>query len=442
MEIKQDIHNGTVEFITYIGGDAYSAPIILKSDGTSQNYLYLHRDYLGSIVAITNQNGNVVEKRLFDAWGNITQVQDGAGVDLNVLTILDRGYTGHEHLQGVHLIHMNGRLYDPVIHRFLQPDNFLQDPFYTQNYNRYSYVFNNPLKFTDPSGEIAWTPIIIGAIIGAYSGGTLANGGELNPTKWDWSAKTFVYMIHGAAWGGLSGGVSNGIATSGIAFANTKAIFAGSLINGLGTHIYSNGKTDVTLSFGFSSLNVTTGEFGYLFKKGNSFMETLGYSIGLFANLSDSWAYIKTSYLSDDTLQLQTDGHSQIYNPKDGKTFSWGAMTPEGEYYPREFKYLFKRLNSVTNYKNSTGETFLFRKINIRNINLDSYNEYIKNVGSKGISYRMGVFSPIKSMHCTVAASRALFSAGVFNLPIFRLPILLDFQMRVREYMYLSYSLK
>lgn len=157
MEIKQDMVNGTVEFITYIGGDGYSAPIVLKSDGTTQNYLYLHRDYLGSIVAVTNQTGVVVEKRLFDAWGNISKVQDGAGNNLTKLTVLDRGYTGHEHLQGVNLIHMNGRLYDPVVHRFLQPDNYIQDPYNTQNYNRYGYVLNNPLKYTDPSGESWWS---------------------------------------------------------------------------------------------------------------------------------------------------------------------------------------------------------------------------------------------------------------------------------------------
>jgi len=68
MEIKQDMVNGTVEFITYIGGDAYSAPIILKSDGTTQQYMYLHRDYLSSIVAVTNQAGTVVEKRYLMLW--------------------------------------------------------------------------------------------------------------------------------------------------------------------------------------------------------------------------------------------------------------------------------------------------------------------------------------------------------------------------------------
>lgn len=92
MEIKQNMATGAIEFVTYIGGDGYSAPLVLKSDGTTQNYLYLHRDDQGSILAITNSIGQVVEKRLFDAWGNIAKVQDGAGNTLNGLTILDRGY--------------------------------------------------------------------------------------------------------------------------------------------------------------------------------------------------------------------------------------------------------------------------------------------------------------------------------------------------------------
>lgn len=60
---------------------------------------------------------------------------------------------------------MNGRLYDPKLHRFLQPDNYVQDPSNTQNYNRYGYCWNNPLKFTDPSGELFWAaPLIYAAI--------------------------------------------------------------------------------------------------------------------------------------------------------------------------------------------------------------------------------------------------------------------------------------
>ncbi|MDH3909681.1 MAG: hypothetical protein OEU09_00195 [Rhodospirillales bacterium] len=63
-----------------------------------------------------------------------------------------RGFTGHEHLDKLGLIHMNGRVYDPVLGRFLSADPTVQFPKTTQGFNRYSYVLNNPLSFTDPSG--------------------------------------------------------------------------------------------------------------------------------------------------------------------------------------------------------------------------------------------------------------------------------------------------
>jgi RHS repeat-associated protein len=131
----------------------------------------LHRDHLGSILAITNSSGTVVEKRHFDAWGSLTNFENQNSNQLPVSTsqmFLDRGYTGHEHLLSVGLIHMNGRLYEPMLHRFLQPDNFVQDPYNTQNYNRYGYCLNNPLKYNDPSGELL--PIVAAVLIGTAVG--------------------------------------------------------------------------------------------------------------------------------------------------------------------------------------------------------------------------------------------------------------------------------
>lgn len=173
MEFTYDSQSNTTTFVIYIGGTAYNAPVIWHSEqgsSTSNNYYYLHRDYLGSILAISDENGNFKEKRHFDAWGNIVKLEDGNGNALSSFKILDRGYTGHEHLLGVGIIHMNGRLYDPVLHRFLSPDNYIQNPFNTQNFNRYGYVLNNPLKYSDPSGEF-----IIAALIGAAIS-VIANG--------------------------------------------------------------------------------------------------------------------------------------------------------------------------------------------------------------------------------------------------------------------------
>ena len=67
-----------------------------------------------------------------------------------------RGYTGHEHLTAFGLVNMNARLYDPLTARFLSPDNLVQAPALGQNYNRYSYCLNNPLKYVDKDGNLWW----------------------------------------------------------------------------------------------------------------------------------------------------------------------------------------------------------------------------------------------------------------------------------------------
>ena len=166
-EIKHDRTTGLTQFYIYLGGDAYTAPAVLSVTDDSEKYLYLHRDYLGSITLITDNAGNPIERRHFDAWGNITSYWNAEGKTTVPAEgiLLDRGYTGHEHLLSVGLINMNARLYDPALHRFLQPDNFVQDPFNTQNFNRYGYVLNNPLLYTDPTGEEFFTLTTL-AVIG------------------------------------------------------------------------------------------------------------------------------------------------------------------------------------------------------------------------------------------------------------------------------------
>ena len=62
----------------------------------------------------------------------------------------------HEHLDQVALINANARLYDPYLARSLSVVPYIQDPTNPQNFNRYSYCLNNPLKYTDPSGEKWW----------------------------------------------------------------------------------------------------------------------------------------------------------------------------------------------------------------------------------------------------------------------------------------------
>ena len=115
-----------------------------------QFYSYTLKDHQGNLAATVH--GNTVERLSYDPWGRRRNTTN-FGYD-NVTTTFDRGYTFHEHYDGFDLINMNGRLYDPILGRMLSPDVVIQDEQSSQAYNRYSYCFNNPLRFTDPSGYV------------------------------------------------------------------------------------------------------------------------------------------------------------------------------------------------------------------------------------------------------------------------------------------------
>lgn len=136
----------------YVGGFA----VVSKKNSEAQKTQYLLKDHQGSVVAAVDPLGAVIERMSFDAWGKRRSVTWEGMSDTSLLAyksaVTNRGYTGHEHVDSMGLIHMNGRVYDPVIGRFLSADPFIQDPTSSQSLNRYSYVQNNPLSYTDPSG--------------------------------------------------------------------------------------------------------------------------------------------------------------------------------------------------------------------------------------------------------------------------------------------------
>jgi len=121
-------------------------------NGENDTMYYVHKDYLGSYDVITNEGGHVLERLSFDPWGRRRNPADWTFDNVPANHLFDRGYTGHEHLDVFSLINMYGRAYDPWLGRFLSPDPVVQSPGYSQSYNRYSYCFNNPLKYTDPIG--------------------------------------------------------------------------------------------------------------------------------------------------------------------------------------------------------------------------------------------------------------------------------------------------
>jgi RHS repeat-associated protein len=137
--------------------------VLTHKPGVGKTLSYLHHDRLGSTTLITtgdkhlNNVGSffelVLERRGYDVFGKARDLYWGDGL-LGKLSsnISNRGFTDHEHLDDVELIHMNGRGYDYNLGRFLSVDPFIQMPSNSQSINPYSYIMNNPLAGTDPSG--------------------------------------------------------------------------------------------------------------------------------------------------------------------------------------------------------------------------------------------------------------------------------------------------
>ncbi|BBN83625.1 hypothetical protein PA25_36100 [Pseudoalteromonas sp. A25] len=137
---------------------AYIGDIAVVSQGSNESAVirYTHRDRLGSARLFTDRNGKVIAERNFDPFGKPRQSSGGSKAVSQLedkdLAKTNRGFTDHEHLDELELIHMNGRVYDYNLGRFMSVDPVIQSPGNSQSINPYSYIMNNPLAGTDPSG--------------------------------------------------------------------------------------------------------------------------------------------------------------------------------------------------------------------------------------------------------------------------------------------------
>ncbi len=150
----EEVHaNGQVLQNTYASG--YLQHQKNLSSGTS-SLKYKLNDQLGSVDVVLNAQGQVLERLAYAPFGG----RRGADWSNNAAPMQEsrRGFTGHEHLEESNLIHMNGRVYDPSLGRFLSADIVYQDATNAQMFNRYAYGFNSPFSGTDPSGYAWWNP--------------------------------------------------------------------------------------------------------------------------------------------------------------------------------------------------------------------------------------------------------------------------------------------
>lgn len=131
----------------FLGGQAIATHISGDPNSGNNGFFYLHSDHLGSSSLLTNSSGVKVT-------GSETRYYPyGAQRLVPSQTITDRNFTGQKENLELGLIYYNARYYVPGLGRFLTADTIVPDPARPQAYNRYSYVYNNPVAFTDPSGH-------------------------------------------------------------------------------------------------------------------------------------------------------------------------------------------------------------------------------------------------------------------------------------------------
>ncbi len=224
-DYEETVKGGITRRLYYLDGN------VLYKKQTSQpdSVFYLFTDHLGSVICIVDQNGSEKFHATYDAWGNQTVTRNDIG--------FHRGYTGHEMLPEFGLINMNGRLYDPQIGRFLSTDNFVQEPWNSQNFNRYSYCLNNPLKYSDSSGELFGVDDVLAAIIiGAAIGGTINLGIKAyNGQIHSWQDGLAAFGI-GATAGALS--AATGVAAAAAIGVGSASVGA-SIITGMASAAFS-----------------------------------------------------------------------------------------------------------------------------------------------------------------------------------------------------------
>jgi RHS repeat-associated protein len=292
---------------------------------------------LGSPSLITDTSGNTVQELSFDAC--LSHSAEGEGKRREPATwqpyaanatippaFIDRGFTFHEHLYPFTLINMNGRAYDPLVGRFLSADPYILAPANPQNLNRYSYCLNNPLRYTDPSGELLWyVPFVFAAA--NLTADLIANNFNMN----------FGQMAASAASGALAGVLGGAKITS----FGQAALSAGlSQVNRLFPHIsiIQNNTSSFSVSpmigFGTHGSNVgyefdmqaTLGTRSIGFSFGGGYISGLN-SLGCAAGPSP--------YVSASAFAGYFDGHSSFgigygWNSFGGKTGQGvGAVTAQ-----------------------------------------------------------------------------------------------------------------
>ncbi len=234
--------SGDVQWNEYLfAGDEAIGVRFNRTGGPLMRY-YIG-DHLGSVSVITDEAGAVAERLSYDPWGKRRYATGADDTTNSITSQTTRGFTNHEHISNIGLINMNARTYDPVIGRFTSPDSLIEDYFKGQILNRYSYVGNNPLSFTDPTGQCFlgcfWkSPIfkVVAVTAAILTFNYYALPAIMGSTSFAaMSLTTMQALTVGVLEGAASGGILSGSLSGALRGGITGAAFAGvgSMTSGL-----------------------------------------------------------------------------------------------------------------------------------------------------------------------------------------------------------------
>ena len=420
--------SGVNREIHYLYGGNGLAAIYVKTAGKDTLFAAV-TDRQNSLTAVMDVATSKIEKFSYKPWG---MRRNPANWSENVVTDyparFSRGYCMHEHFSQLGLINMGGRIFNERTNQFLCADPYRQAPESWLNCNRFGYCMNNPVMYTDPDGEVWWIPVLIGALVGSYSGGVMANDGQKNPFKWDYSSgKTWGYMAGGAVAGGVSGFLGGAVAASGAPFANSCSIMASSFTNSVLTNLYTGGQTPVSINFGFGTYDFTNNSFGFLGKKGNSALENVGYALGAMANVSDALTGLHPEKVDLVTEHSDAIGHSAIVNS--GTETGSGspmrdpnALISVGPDPKANGSWHWKKgINGWYSHSNKNDE--IWRQTIVANKKIiQNYGEWLNKLESSG-----KLIYSVELSSCVTHTSVALNMSGIFNVGIH--PYILNAQM-------------
>ncbi len=223
-EIKRYLGAAIVTTCENAGGSEVAC-----ASGQTVEDRYVLGDHLGSLETLVSDTGTVIERTSFDAWGNRRDATTWSGTGTPLATTT-HGFTGHEGIDALGLVHMNGRLFDPALARFIQADPMLDAG--VQGMNRYSYVLNDPLSLTDPTGLYSaghWfrqaisLAVIVASAFSAQGGASAVSASTLST-----GAKLFLIGGAGATTAAVTSGNTRGSgwgAVSALAFYGIGTYF-------------------------------------------------------------------------------------------------------------------------------------------------------------------------------------------------------------------------